>query len=61
MGKVVGSESRRLVELAEWGHSEPVLQMESWNIRGGVSSVTLGCHGGSRPSEPADAFPDSSS
>src|SRR2546428_3548113 len=26
-----------------------------------VSPVTLGCHGGSRPSEPADAFPDSSS
>src|SRR6266516_1952981 len=27
----------------------------------GVSLVTLGCHGGSRPSEPADTFPDSSS
>jgi hypothetical protein len=26
-----------------------------------VSLVTLGCHGGSRPSDPADAFPDSSS
>ncbi len=26
-----------------------------------VSPVTLGCHGGSRPSEPADAFPDRSS
>src|SRR6266704_5996491 len=61
MGKVVESESRRLVELAERGNSESVLQTASWNSRDWLSSVTLGCHGGSRPSEPADAFPDSSS